>query len=136
MWLIRASLTTLGADRSRVNVLVPRVAAGDGAKNIHAVLIGEARNIGDRLEALAARSQDKAGWIGLIHEGKDEWRVKALGPDLYDGTAGIVLFSPIWRRSQKRSDTKALALAGTANLRHQASSGHDRKVGAFNGRED
>jgi type 2 lantibiotic biosynthesis protein LanM len=135
VWLIRASLTTLGVGRARMSRLVPGVAAHKRVEGTHAALIAQARNIGDRLEVLAAWSQNQAGWIGLRHEGKDEWRVKALGPDLYDGTAGIVLFLAYLAAVTKDERYQSLALAATLTLKHQALSARrvDRAIGAFNG---
>lgn len=134
VWLIRASLATLGSRRASISRTVPSP-VNKCVESAHGRLMAQARAIGDRLEVLAARSQGQAGWIGLKHEGKDEWSVRPLGPDLYDGTAGIVVFLAYLAAITNERRYQGLAFEGVTNLKQQILSarGFERSIGAFNG---
>jgi type 2 lantibiotic biosynthesis protein LanM len=133
-WLIRASLATLSEGRVSLsrNAAAPIDWSGE---TLHGRLVAHARAIGDRLELLAARSGGQAGWMGLKLEGKDDWLLSPLGPDLYDGTAGIVLFLACLAAKTDEPRYRRLALEGLANLEQQMVSarGLGRSIGAFNG---
>jgi len=135
VWLIRASLATLGPVRTNIKHQFSGVRGHTRPENDRARLIAQACRIGDRLEVLAIRSQAEAGWIGLRHDGRDAWVVNPLGPDLYDGTAGIVLFLAYLAAITGEDRYKRLASAGAANLKRQALSarGVEHGIGAFSG---
>ena len=133
-WLIRASLATLDPGRTAATREMRWPVPLTKAPTAQARIMAHACSIGDQLEILALQRDGEAGWMGLLHGGKDDWSVSPVGLDLYDGTTGIVLFlahlsavtgEPRYRR----------AAAGARNLRSQlavrptASLG----IGAFNG---
>lgn len=134
-WLIRASLAALGPDRTRARRSAASAVESRGTRSTSAKLIAEACRIAHRLEALAVRSHEEAGWIGLKHDGKDEWLVRPVGPDLYEGTAGIVLFLGYLAAVTQEARYARLALAGAATLRRQVSAlqGVPYGIGAFSG---
>jgi type 2 lantibiotic biosynthesis protein LanM len=134
MWFIRASLATL---QTRV--------AGDGASIARsgdpisfagrASLLSAAQAIGDKLGALAVRSEDEAIWIGLTLGPRRRWRVSPVSVDLYDGLPGIVLFLA-YLGCVTRDDTyKALARAGLTAMRRQAEGYRAvlKTIGGFSG---
>lgn len=134
-WLIRASLATIDPGRTtETREGRPSVPAG----TVHTArerLMAQACDIGERLEVLAMRSGDEAGWIGLRHVSKDEWSVSPVGADLYDGTAGIVLFLAHLGAVTGAPRHRRLAMAGARNLRNQvaAVSAGTHGIGAFDG---
>jgi type 2 lantibiotic biosynthesis protein LanM len=90
-WFVRASLTALsnGGDRGlRTFYRVPENPPPFDA----ARLIDAAVAIGDRLDVLALRHNDQATWIGLALQGDKSWTLQPLGPDMYNGIAGVALF--------------------------------------------
>jgi type 2 lantibiotic biosynthesis protein LanM len=91
LWFIRASLATLevGVDRGQwaTRLLIePHVVAD------HKGLLGAARAVGDRLDALALRDENNVNWIGLTPINGDYWTLAPLGLDLYGGLPGVTLF--------------------------------------------
>ncbi len=94
LWILRASLATLAPHQ-------PEVAAANTALHhptkVTAVAgraqwIAAARALGDRLEELAIGGADDVTWLGLAPAEDDSWLVSPLGPDLYDGLPGVILF--------------------------------------------
>ena len=134
-WLIRASLATLGPDRTRAMRRGAVAVRSREDQSTSSRLIAQACLIGDRLETLAQRSHEEAGWMGLRHDGKEEWSLRPVGPDLYEGTAGIVLFLAYLAAVTQEARYERLALAGAATLRHQVSALQDVPygIGAFSG---
>ena len=70
----------------------PRASSGSKATDfLHA-----ARAVGDRLCQSAFWSEDRCNWVGVFesgHGGTDgERELRALGPELYDGSSGVALF--------------------------------------------
>jgi type 2 lantibiotic biosynthesis protein LanM len=136
-WLIRASLATIDPGRTTMTRerAVRRPVSSATARTIQARLMAQACRLGGRLEVLALRSGDEAGWIGLRHVGKDDWSVSPVGPDLYDGTAGIVLFLAHLGAVTGESRYRLLAAAGARNVRNQVAAlpAATLGIGAFNG---
>jgi type 2 lantibiotic biosynthesis protein LanM len=118
-WFIRAALATLEPERVTVTSDARLTVSSDTAHTTQSRLLAQAYGIGDRLAALALRSGGEAGWIGLRHLGKDDWSVGPVGPDLYDGTAGIVLFLAYLGAVTGEPRYRRLAAAGARNLRSQ-----------------
>jgi len=134
-WLIRASLATLGPKRTKMATKLRSPVDPAQARNVRGRLLAQACRIGDRLDALAWRGDDEAGWMGLRHYGKDEWSVRPLGPELYDGTAGIVLFLAYLGVCTGDERYRGLAVAGANNLKNQVSAMTPASagIGAFTG---
>lgn len=89
IWTIKgafAAFAVSGGPARSTTVLRP------GSKRPSADFIEAATDIGDRLEKLAFRAGDEAGWIGLQPARQDRWRLAPLGGDLYSGAGGIALY--------------------------------------------
>jgi type 2 lantibiotic biosynthesis protein LanM len=93
IWLIRASLATLAPDhphivRGQVELLhMPEERAASPAQ-----LLAAAHAAGRRLCELALWDKERVSWLGLKVLNERQWGLVPLGPDLYDGIYGIVLF--------------------------------------------
>jgi type 2 lantibiotic biosynthesis protein LanM len=135
IWLIRASLATLDPKRTNLATKLWSPVEQAQAQNVRARLLAQACRIGDRLDALAWRADDEAGWMGLRHYVNDEWSVRPLGPELYEGTAGIVLFLAYLGSVTGDERYRGLAVAGANNLKNQVSAVTPAAVaiGAFTG---
>ena len=138
-WFVRASLCTLEPRR----VLVERAAPVSDGGTVRALggsererMIGHAEAIGDRLALLASVSGGHAGWNGLVLAGSNDWQLRPIGPSLYDGTAGIVLFLAHLSAVTGEARYRDLAGAGAAALRDQFLRAPDarREIGLFSGR--
>jgi class II lanthipeptide synthase len=134
-WLIRASLATLDPGRITMTCEMRCSVSPAPARTTRTRLMAQACQIGERLEVLAMRSGDEAGWIGLRHVGTDDWSVSPVGLDLYDGTAGIVLFLAHLGAVTGEPQYRRLAEAGARNLRNQVAAlpAATAGIGAFNG---
>jgi type 2 lantibiotic biosynthesis protein LanM len=89
--LLHGSLATLPSAAERW----PRISSGDIEERTIAPseeFLDAARAVGDRLERLAWRRDGEAGWAGLMTLPSGQWHLDPLGPDLYDGLAGVALF--------------------------------------------
>ncbi|MCC5643626.1 type 2 lantipeptide synthetase LanM family protein [Nostoc sp. CHAB 5824] len=134
LWFIRASLTSLAMEKEQIRwstytLTEPQIAAECRG------LLAAAISVGDRLEMLALRGQDDATWLGLTFTNKRHWSLLPLGPDLYDGIPGIVLFLAYLgaiTQEQRYTDLAQLALATLRRWIEQRKS-HIRWIGAFNG---
>jgi type 2 lantibiotic biosynthesis protein LanM len=83
----------------------------------------EAQRVADELASYAIRRGQAAAWIGLDWLGDAEvFQLVTLGPDLYNGTAGISLFLSAHAAVTEQSASCELALAGVARLRKQLKS--------------
>jgi type 2 lantibiotic biosynthesis protein LanM len=135
IWLIRASLATLDPKRVRLTKGTwGRIDPAPG-RDVRARLLAQARRIGDRLDTLAWRDDTHAGWMGLRHDGRDEWSVRPLGPELYDGTAGVVLFLAQLGNVTGIERYRELARLGANTLRQQMAAARPAElgIGAFTG---
>jgi type 2 lantibiotic biosynthesis protein LanM len=80
--------------------------------------VAEADRIADELARLAVRRGSSAAWIGLDWLGDSEvWQLVALGPDLYNGTAGIALFLAAHAAATGRESSVELGRAALLHLR-------------------
>jgi type 2 lantibiotic biosynthesis protein LanM len=80
-------------------------------------MISHALAVGDRLATMAALSSGRAGWNGMSLAGRNKWHLRPTGSELYDGTAGIVLFLAYLAAVSGQSQYRDLAGAGAAALR-------------------
>jgi type 2 lantibiotic biosynthesis protein LanM len=119
LWFVRASLATLamGAEREQVRRL-PHAGGRTRAEHGHGPLIAAACAVGDRLEALALRSNGQATWIGLDLV-EDRWTLGALGPDLAAGIPGVALFLAYLGALTAEPRYTALAQAAVKTMRRQ-----------------
>jgi type 2 lantibiotic biosynthesis protein LanM len=135
-WFVHSSLCTLNPGGLRITrrTASPTVPDHDGSDR--ARLIGQARAIGDRLAVLASVSGGRAGWNGLVLAGRNDWLVRPSGSNLYDGTAGIVLFLAYLAAVTDEERYRDLARFGAASLYdgylHIADTRPE--IGLFNGR--
>lgn len=97
-------------------------------------LQSEAEKIGERLGLLALRETGLATWVGVTsHKGKS-WNALPIGPDLYEGLAGIALFLGYLEKFTRRKHFEELARSTVATMwsmveRRAAT----MPIGAFNG---
>jgi type 2 lantibiotic biosynthesis protein LanM len=91
------------------------------------VFRAEADGIADELRRYAIRRGPGAAWIGLDWLGDAEvFQLVCLGPDLYNGTAGIALFLAAHAATTGHSASAKLAVAAVADVRRNLKS---RNVG-------
>jgi type 2 lantibiotic biosynthesis protein LanM len=82
------------------------------------VLIAEADTVAAELASRAIRRGPGAAWIGVDWLGDSEVsQLIALGPDLYNGTAGIAVFLAAHAGVRQCDASRELALAAVAHLR-------------------
>lgn len=92
VWFVRASLAAHHINLYGTEDLEALPGPPPGGTADSARLIEAAAAVGNRLEALALRSEGDANWIGLrSHQGRD-WRLSPLGGDLYSGLPGVAVF--------------------------------------------
>lgn len=92
LWFARSSLATLAGHP--LDAHWPSYLASEGTGSADPEeLRREALAIAGRLEQLAVREDGEATWFGLV-SGPDgrHGAISPLGPDLYDGLAGVALF--------------------------------------------
>lgn len=137
LWFVRTSLTTLGMVVEPGNSLsypMPKVEATDD-RAAELAYLQAASAIGDRLEFLAVRAGDLAGWIGPVFTGTRHWAVSPLGWDLWDGIPGVALFLAYLGAVTKQDRYRELAQAGMRSVLHQVE--YEGRlissIGAFNG---
>jgi type 2 lantibiotic biosynthesis protein LanM len=100
-----------------------------------AELITAARQIGDRLAELAMVGGDDTTWLGLVPLNEREWRLSPLGPDLYDGLPGVILFLAHLGVISGELRYKRLAESALRSLRLQIEHCDSlNMIGVFNGR--
>jgi type 2 lantibiotic biosynthesis protein LanM len=88
-----------------------------------AAFIAEADRIAAELARYAIRRGPAAAWIGLDWLGDSEvFQLVCLGPDLYNGSAGIALFLAAHAAATGHEASGELALAAVAQLRNNLSS--------------
>lgn len=96
-------------------------------------LVEAASRVGERLLTLASREEGQAHWTGaVLVQGRMMW--SPVGPDLYNGTAGIALFLAHLARATGRrefDDTARAAYLDTPN--YLRSPALEPSIGAFAG---
>jgi len=92
VWLIKLSIGTWALNRrgvSEVGKKAPLALPPEGYTDELAC----ADQLARRLERISIRRSGEATWIGTRYwSGDDTWTVDAVSPNLFDGTAGILLF--------------------------------------------
>ena len=89
----------------------------------------EAQRAADELARYAIRRGHAAAWIGLDWLGDAEvFQLVTLGPDLYNGTAGLSFFLSAHAAVTQQSASHELALAGIARLRRQLKSRNAARI--------
>jgi type 2 lantibiotic biosynthesis protein LanM len=98
-----------------------------------AEMVAAATRVGERLRQLAVLDGDQAHWTGVIQlGGRMVW--SPVGPDLYNGTAGIALFLASLARVTGRPEFDALARAAYADVaNYLRAPAREPSVGAFVG---
>ena len=89
LWIIRASMATLSSLSEGPAIKVGR--SMTDRKVEPAELQSEASKIGERLAELAI-GNDEVTWAGLVPDDDKNFKLAALGVDLYDGLPGVILF--------------------------------------------
>jgi type 2 lantibiotic biosynthesis protein LanM len=99
-----------------------------------ATLQSQACTIGDKLLQTAHRGKSGASWIGLEWINQKQWTLSPLGPSLYDGLAGVILFLAYLGAPCGDSYT-LLAEEALLSLRRQIAEQRSlfRVIGAFSG---
>ena len=109
LWVVRASIATMDSNSDGPKLGVGKRAGvrfPDRTEVTPRQLISEARRVGDRLQELAFGGQDDASWIGLVPVDERTWTLSPLGPDLYDGLPGVILFlAQLGARTHARTHT-------------------------------
>ncbi|GIH94324.1 type 2 lanthipeptide synthetase LanM family protein [Planobispora siamensis] len=147
IWLIEGTLAAARRGLDPMDAKTPPAGRAAGAPSVRDVtrrelpgrdrLLAAAGATGDRLEALALRGKadEDAVWPGFSLAGHGQWTPTVLGPDLYDGTAGIALFLGRLASVTGEDRYASLARAATRTLERQVSRAGDapQGIGAFNG---
>ena len=94
-----------------------------GAAPSKEMFVAEADRIAAELERYAIRRGPGAAWIGLDWLGDSEvFQLVCLGPDLYNGAAGIAVFLAAHAATTASETSGELALAAVAQLRKNLAS--------------
>jgi len=89
----------------------------------------EAQRAADELTHNAVRRGQAAAWIGLDWLGDAEvFQLVTLGPDLYNGTAGLSFFLSAHAAVTQQAASRELALAGVARIRKQLKSRNSARI--------
>lgn len=91
IWFIKASLATLQHHHDHVHrrgYLLPEAPAAVAPSD----LIAAAVAVADHLREIAVAGEKDCTWIGVTMARFNEWTLNPLGPDLYDGLPGLILF--------------------------------------------
>jgi type 2 lantibiotic biosynthesis protein LanM len=93
------------------------------AATAKAGFVAEADRIAAELARYAIRRGPAAAWIGLDWLGDSEvFQLVCLGPDLYNGSAGIAVFLAAHAAATRHQPSRELALAALAQLRKNLTS--------------
>jgi type 2 lantibiotic biosynthesis protein LanM len=136
LWIVRASMATLGSDSDGPTRKALSAAMPENQAAIPDELISTAREIGDRLAELAfgTDGDGDAVWIGLVPAGEREWRLSPLGADLYDGLPGIILFLAYLGMLSGETRYSSLAKDALKTVRDQIEQfPFSGNIGAFSG---
>ncbi|HJV08496.1 MAG TPA: type 2 lanthipeptide synthetase LanM, partial [Acidimicrobiales bacterium] len=115
-------------------IVAPRpMPAPAGEEATPAELVAAAMRIGERLGQLAVHDDGQAHWAGIIQlGGRMVW--SPVGPDLYNGTAGIALFLAHLARATGREDFDRLARAAYSDIaNYLRTAEREPSAGAFVG---
>ena len=105
-----------------------------GSEATTSELIREATRIGEQLADLAHLRDGQAHWTGLVPSPDGGFDYTMIGPDLYEGTAGIALFLAYLARATGRRDFDGLARAAyTAAACRLLPADGGVHIGAFTG---
>jgi type 2 lantibiotic biosynthesis protein LanM len=136
LWVARASVASLAAGRERERwpvpgPSVPRTPGPPGRDR----LLAAALAVGERLGEMAVRGEDDASWAGLVVADERHRAPRPLGPDLYDGLPGVVLFLAHLGARTGREEHTALARAGLTAARRllDGPAGAPGSIGGFSG---
>ena len=111
IWYTRAALTAAAFQHLAPPAGAARDTAGSrGTTDERALDL--AAGFGARLAAAAIEGRDDATWIGLVDVGTEAFTIAPLGPDLYDGVAGIAVFLATLGRATR--DDRLMTLAERA----------------------
>lgn len=138
-WIIRASLASSAHAEERKpsrrgTSQPPRVPVR------REQLMDSARAVGDRLAELAFTDEEHSTWIGLTFIDDETCSLLPLSYDLYDGSAGVVLY--LAYLASLTGELRYLKLAQAANrsliapllnLKQHSASSLFNSIGAFNG---
>lgn len=138
LWFIRASLATLTLSRNDL-MKWPSYRPIEPEREmereeLQEKLIEAARNVGDRLSALALRGEHDVAWIGLAFSNQ-QWGLVPLLEDLYGGACGLLL--SLAYLGEVTSEERYTSLAQTALQTMQRRLIYTKQtfnsIGAFNG---
>jgi type 2 lantibiotic biosynthesis protein LanM len=134
LWFIRASLATLSTDTDQARWPSYRLTEPQTTTDRER-LLAAARAAGDRLAELALRGEDDVSWIGLTPTNENHWSLVPLGPDLYDGLPGNILFLAYLGAITLEERYTALAQAALTTMRGQVERSQEfiTAIGGFNG---
>jgi type 2 lantibiotic biosynthesis protein LanM len=102
---------------------------GKSAVPPHEVFTAEADRIAAELDRYAIRRGPSAAWIGLDWLGDaDVFQLVCLGPDLYNGVAGIGLFLAAHAAVRRSRPSRELAFAALSHLRKNLKGHHAARM--------
>lgn len=137
LWIVRASIATLSSEASHENAVNSRpvpVYTNTHTNITSSQLISTACTLGDRLAELAFRRELGTSWLHLATVNERERHVWPLGPDLYDGLSGIILFLAYLGAVSGDPRYSDLAQSALKTLRNQIDeNGGFDTTGAFSG---
>ncbi len=137
LWEIRASIACYQPKRSSSTVEPYTVGSRSGLPEKDDLLTA-AMTIGQRLSGSVMRRSGMVSWSGVSYDVDSDGRVGCLGPDLYNGIAGISLFLAALAARTNYKEIRSLAEDGlrtvweASRLCGSDSSGF-RDIGAFTG---
>lgn len=134
LWFINASLASLSMGDNQgqwASYPLVRPSAEAGRDD----LLATACAVGDRLEALALRSEESVSWIGVSLVNERHWMLLPLGTDLYNGLPGVALFLGYLGALSGQERYTALARATLASIRrrNQQIQSSLQSIGGFDG---
>lgn len=118
VWFIKASMATLSPRsepaRSKTGVILARVRS-------NSVFLDAARLTADKILSLALKAGEEIAFLGLRHSSADEWTLRPLEFDLYNGLSGIALFFAYLGAATKDECHRAFASGLVATIRKRLS---------------
>jgi type 2 lantibiotic biosynthesis protein LanM len=118
LWCTRAALAAAAFGHPAPGLATAAPARAAGATGpVAARAVALAAELGTRLADRAIVGADGATWIGLIDGHADSFTLGALGPDLYDGVAGIAVFFAALGRTTGEPRFAALADQAAKHVR-------------------